>query len=108
MVNRRNYLWVKEHLLFVEDIRQVKPATVERYWFHLKHLLLWADEALLSLAETIRPTFPNYLSTSRLDGSAEPLAPESLRKIVQSAKRFFHWARVKHHGEFRGMSEKRR
>ena len=44
MVNRRNYRLAQEYLAYQSEVAQLDPRSVERYWFYLKYLLLWADE----------------------------------------------------------------
>ena len=46
MVNRRNYRLVQEYLAYQSEVAQLDPRSVDRYWFYLKYLLLWADEIL--------------------------------------------------------------
>ena len=103
MVNRDNYLTSRSYLEYLRDVRQLKSRSIDRYWAYLKHLLLWADEALLSDAPAIRPTFPTYLSSTRPESHGDPLAPATVRKIIQTAKRFFHWCLVTFTQDFRGF-----
>lgn len=93
MVSRENYLLVKEHLKYLEEVEQLSSASLQRTWFWLRHLLLWAGETLLSRAIGIRPAFPAYISAlTGKDGKAG-LAPISQKKIIAAAKRFFLWAK---------------
>ncbi len=94
MVNRRNYLWTKAYLNYLLEDMQLADKSVNRYRFYLRHLLLWADEVLFSNAPSIRPAFPSYLASVRRDGKAETLAPTTLKKIVNTAKRFFVWLKM--------------
>jgi integrase len=104
MVNRSNYRWVNEHLQYLEEVKQLDRRSVGRYWSYLRHLLLWADGVLLSRIVNVRPTFPSYLKNVRAYGDGDPLAPESLKKIVNTSKRFFIWAKLVYPSEFRSVT----
>jgi len=106
MVNRSNYLRVKAYLDYLLEVAQLKANSVDRYWFYLRHLLLWADEASFSKAPDIRPTFPSYLSSVCPDGGTGTLAPATLKKIVNTAKRFFHWVKATYPREFRDLPKR--
>lgn len=104
MVNRRNYLLVQEFSRYQQETLQLNPKSITRYKFYLKFLLLWADEMFLAQAPEIEPSFPRYLANARRDGKSGPLAPSSLRKIVQTAKQLLLWAKAEHAVEFRHLS----
>ncbi len=102
MVNRRNYQRVCEYLDYLAQVSQLDPRSVERYRFYLRHLLLWADETLLGEVASIRPGFPHFLSTVHI-GDANGLAPSTLKKIIQTVRRFFVWAKMNYAAEFRDV-----
>jgi integrase len=104
MVNRDNFLIARSHLDYLRDVYQLNPRTIERYWIYLKHLLIWADATPLCSAADIRPTFPTYLTSARLDGDIGPLAQETLRKIVLTCKRFFVWMKTTYPRQFKDLS----
>ena len=106
MVNRSNYLWVKAHLDYLSEVAQLKANSVDRYWFYLRHLLLWADEVPFSRVPDIRPTFPSYLASVRPRGETGTFAPATLKKIVNTAKRFFLWVKATYPREFRGLPKR--
>jgi len=101
MVNRENYRLVKSYLRYLSEVTQLNAKSVERYWFYLRHLLLWADETALRLAATVTPAFPAYLAGVRLNG--ETLHPTTLKKIIQTAKRLFLWAKMTHTHQYHGL-----
>ena len=103
LVNRTNYLLVNEFMLFLREVKQISPASVERYRFYLRHLLLWAMDTLLSKVQAIRPTFPAYVA-ALASPQGGPLAAETQKKIIETARQFFEWARLNHTSEFRGIS----
>ena len=104
MVNRNNYLLTKAYLEHLRSVSQLDQRSIERYWVYLKHLLIWADETPLGSAHDVRPTFATYLASARLDQATGPLAPTTLKKIIQTVKRFFTWLRITSPREFRGVS----
>ena len=104
MVNRNNYRVAKEYLQYMDGVLQLDARSIGRYWFYLKYLLIWADESLLSTAADIRPTFAEYLGTTRLDGENGQLAPSTSKKVIQTVKRFFLWLKMTHPREYRDLS----
>jgi hypothetical protein len=62
VVNHDNYLWVKKFLQYLADTVGRPKGTIDRYWFYLCHLLIWADSVLFQLAQNIRPVFKLYLT----------------------------------------------
>ena len=101
MVNRRNYRWIKEHLKYLEEVKQLDSRSIGRYWSYLRHLLLWAGDVLFSRIVNVRPTFPTYLKNVRAYGDGDFLAPASLKKVINTSKRFFIWAKMAYPSEFR-------
>jgi integrase len=105
MVNRRNYLLVKAYTAYLRDHMQLNASSVGRYGFYLRFLLIWADETPLSKAADIRqPSFAQFLLNTRFDGKDGPMAPCTIRKIIQTTKRFFIWARLNYPGDFRELT----
>jgi integrase len=104
MVNRRNYHLVKEFLGHQQDTRQLDARSTTRYWFYLKFLLLWADGVLFSELASTRPAFAVYLSTTRLEGREGSLDTTTLKKIIQTVKRFLTWLKMKYPQEFRELA----
>jgi integrase len=100
MVNRENYLLVKAHLKYLEEVHQLAPASLRRYWFQLKHLLIWADKTPLYLSPGIRPTFPAYVSALPGRRGEPSLAAITQKKITAAARRLFHWSRAMHYKGF--------
>ena len=94
MIHRQNYHDVRAYLHHIERVRQNDPKTIKRTRGHLRHLLEWADETLLTSARGIDITFPAYLLTARADGKAIPLAPASITKCLTNARQFFDFARA--------------
>jgi integrase len=104
MVNKQNYQFAREYLDYLSEVTQLDACSVDRYWFYLKHLLLWADEIFLSQVPNLRPTFPAYLTTARPASVDGPLAASTLKKIIQTVKRFLFWLKITYAREFRELS----
>jgi integrase len=102
LVNRTNYLWVNEFLLFLREVKQVSPASAERYRFYLRHLLLWAMDTPLNKVSALRPTFPVYVG-ALVSPQGERLAATSQKKIIEVSRQFFEWAKLNYVSEFRGL-----
>jgi integrase len=104
MVNRDNYRLVQRFLDYQRQVLQVDESSAERYRFYLRHILLWADEAPLERAHTLRPTLSDYLVTAANaeDGRA-PRAAATQRKILQTAKRLLRWAKLTYPREYRDL-----
>jgi integrase len=104
MIARQNYLLVKEHLKYLNEVMQVAPVSVDRYRFHLRHLLLWADERSLAEAPEIRPTFPVVLKAHSEGSGPKGLSGSTQEKVLKVSRRFFRWLREAHPDEFRSLS----
>lgn len=104
MIERGNYLLVKEFLAYQREVMQLDAKSIKRYWSYLKHLLIWADDVRFSQVTEIRPTFAMYIKSRSVDsGSALPLAAPTLKKILQIAKRFFIWVKSTYPSRFRDI-----
>jgi len=99
VVERLNYLRMQAHLKYLQEIHQLSPASLRRYRFYLRHLLIWADDQLFRDAHLIRPTFPVYV-TSLAGRDRSSLSPPSQKKIIESSKRFFVWAKANYSKEY--------
>ncbi|MEI7845922.1 MAG: hypothetical protein WCK35_08980 [Chloroflexota bacterium] len=104
MIERQNYLKIKEHLKYLEEVLQLNKASVERYRFYLRHLLLWADERDFRNVAAIRPTLPTYLSSLPGKDGMGTLSGASQKKILNSSKRFFRWAKITYAKEMSGLA----
>jgi len=93
VIERQNYLKIKEHLKYLDEVLQLNPASVERYRFYLRHLLLWANDHNFRNVQAIRPTLSAYLAALPGKEGKGTLAGASQKKIIDSSKRFFRWAK---------------
>lgn len=92
MVNRKNFLWGREFLLYLEDVHGLKNKSLSRYRFHLRHLFLWADANLFSEVAKTTPSFQAYVRG--LENNNQPLSDSTKNRILQTARRFFQWAKI--------------
>jgi integrase len=104
MINRSNYSRAISFLERLREVYSLSPKSVKRYWFYLRHVLLWAEETPLASAEAIKPAFASYLKGIRCERSSLPLEPATTKKIFQVSCRFFQWLKSSHPKEFRGLS----
>ncbi len=104
MINRRNYQLAKQYLEYLDGVCQLDRGSLDRYWFYLKYVLMWVDDAALCQVAKIRPPFASFLATARLDGERSMLASSTLQKIIQTAKRFFVWLKMTYPREYREVS----
>jgi integrase len=105
LVNRNNYLLVKQHLTYLDEVRQLSDASLKRYWFYLRHLLIWADETLLSKSTSIRPAFPKYISSLPGRRGESNLSLTTQKKIINTSKRFLVWAKDTNPNKFKKLSK---
>ncbi len=105
MVNRENYRLTRAYLDHLRDANQLSSASVTRYRFLLRHLLLWTDEKSLADAHRVRPTYPTYLRNPPPGKTHGSLSPATLRKAVQVARAFLDWAKAEHPRDFRNLPQ---
>jgi site-specific recombinase XerD len=92
MINRDNYHAVRAYLQYQSETMQRNELSIRAYRLHLNILLRWADEVAFDKAPAIRPVFPKYLSTiTRIDRPSEKYTAQSVRRVCQLARSFFHW-----------------
>ena len=103
MIERQNYLKTRKHLVYLEEVLQLAPASLERCRFYLRHLLLWAGSQDFKQAQTIRPTLPAYLAAQPGKNGKGSLAGVTQKKILDTAKRFFHWSKTTYPRELQNL-----
>jgi site-specific recombinase XerC len=104
MINRQNWLDVKEYLAYMGEVKLVDEKTVKRAWSWLRHLLEWANEKPLPRAREITPAFPVYLMTASKKNVGESLAPITMRKACEYSRSFFEHMMREHPGRYRVIS----
>jgi len=86
LINRRNWQDTREYLRYYEEVLQNKTRSVDFARTAVDHLLRWATSTPLPRAPEIRPVFPQHLNDLGK-------APEYQRKLLNTARSFFEWAR---------------
>jgi len=100
MIDRYNYTWIQQFLQYFLDVKGLKEVSVRRYKHHLNHLLNWAEDEQLCNVQEKRPTFLSYVrKLTNKDGTSLDLETQS--RIMETAKRFFTWAKLHIPTEFR-------
>jgi integrase len=103
MIERQNYLKTRKHLTYLQEVMQLTPASLDRYRFYLRHLLLWAGDKDLKQVQDIRPAFPAHLSTLPGKDGKGSLAGTTQKKILDTSKRFFRWAKATYPRELNSL-----
>ncbi len=91
MIDRGNYLAVKEFLAFQADVMQRDPLTVRNDETWLKHLLQWLDDRAIKDAPDIRPVFPRYMLTVHHRQTGAPFSARFIKRVCEMARAFFGW-----------------
>src|SRR6476620_12787621 len=92
MINRENYLAVKEYLRHQAEVLQRDALTTHNHWGWLKHVLRWADDKLFGEAPRMRPVYPRYLLTVKRS-NRKSLTADGLQRACLNARLFFTWLR---------------
>lgn len=91
MINKQNWRMTKKYLDYRLHVDQVSFPSVGKEKTHLRYLLEWAQNASFSQVLTLRPTFPEHLLISRLDGQEGQLSAVYIKKALSTARMFFIW-----------------
>ena len=102
LIERGNFHLVKENIKTLIEDAQIADDSIKRYDAYLRHLLHWAWDTPFTQAVTIRPTLLAYLEQTPSKRSGT-LAPQSRKKIVECARKFFEWAKMNHPAEFKAL-----
>lgn len=92
LILRDNYFLVQGYLTHLQE-KNRRPKSIRRYWFLLKHLLLFAMDVPFPAIHTIQPGLSRYVS--KLD-----LSEESKRAIVVHSRSFLRWCKNYHVDQF--------
>ncbi len=109
-INRDNYLLARKFLDYQAGHRQLDKGSVNRYWCDLKHVLRWLGPAPFNAADSQEQEFVDYLLSLQSgkagpDPAADyPLATATVKKTVQTVKRFLVWGKLHAPQEFKELS----
>jgi integrase len=98
MINRGNWVTTKSYLKFRKEIDHLSHGSLRYEEGLLRHLLEWADECSFKKINKVRPSFPQYMVTARLDNSENPLSRDYVKKSVGTARRFLTWLSINKRG----------
>ena len=101
MINRDNYQLSQEFLNYLHDIMRTKQVSVDRYRFYLRHVLIWLDATWAGDASSQVPTFYDYMTAIQ---AKRQLAPQTVSKILQVARRFFLWCKTRQPTRFKRLA----
>ena len=106
MINRKNWLLTKKYLNYRrEHDPNLSEKSLSRYQWHLRHLLIWADEDGFAQAlKNKRPRFPTYLREIAGKKTSIPISKESQKKIVQVARALLEWLLKYHPRDVPGLT----
>lgn len=91
MVSEKNFLLVRKYLEYRLRVDQITEGSLGKEKTHLRYLLEWAQETSFRKAGEIRPTFPEYMLSNRLDGDEKQLSAVYIKKTLATARLFFTW-----------------
>ncbi|MAT45376.1 MAG: hypothetical protein CL609_23855 [Anaerolineaceae bacterium] len=104
MINRKNYADVLYYLDYSRRVLQLADASIHNIRGYLRHLLEWADERSFDSAKEIDPSFPVYLLSARNSGGEGQLAPSTMKKTCEYARRFFDFCRNEWPKKYKNLS----
>lgn len=91
MINKTNWLLTRKYLDYRSQVDQVSKGSLKKEQTHLRYLLEWANDRSFRLAPSIRPAFPEYMLSNRLDGEQGNLSAVYVKKTLATARLFFIW-----------------
>ena len=91
MINKDNWRLTKRYLEYRLSVDQITKGSLKKEQTHLRYLLIWSQEKPFRDVLKIRPTFPEYMLSSRLDGKEGRLSAVYIKKTLATARLFFTW-----------------
>jgi integrase len=91
MISKKNWQLMKGYLDYRLRVDQISEGSLLREQTHMRYILEWAQERSFRDAAAIRPTFPEYMLSSRLDGREGQLSAVYIKKTLATARQFFTW-----------------
>ena len=91
MINKSNWRLTKKYLVYRLEVDQITEGSMQREQTHLRYLLNWTQDTSFRQAVTVRPAFPVYMLSSRLDGEEGRLSAVYIKKVLSTARLFFTW-----------------
>lgn len=91
MINKKNWQITRKYLAHRLEVDQLCEGSYRAEETQVRYILEWAGEKPFTKAPNIRPTFPEYLMSIRLDGEEGRLSAGYIKKVLACARRFFSW-----------------
>src|SRR5687767_4668137 len=82
---------MKKYLDYRLQVDQITKGSLNKEKTHLRYLLQWANDKSFSQAASIRPTFPDYMLSTRRDGEQGKRPGVYVKKALATARLFFTW-----------------
>ncbi len=91
MIHRSNWKYVLAYLKYRQEVDQISISSQRLHETWLRHLLEWADSQSFERVQKIRPAFPEYMLTAKINTQGEKLSPIYVRHVAGAARSFFDW-----------------
>jgi len=91
MINKNNWRLVNSFLEYRKQVDQLSEGSYKVEEISMDYLLRWAGSIAFKNAPSIRPTFPEFLLSQRLEGADKPFSAGYIKKKIAAARRFFIW-----------------
>lgn len=91
MIDKTNWKASKKYLNYRLHVDQITKGSMNKEQTHLRYLMEWAQGHPFRNAPTVRPTFPEYMLSARLDGEDGQLSAVYIKKTLATARLFFTW-----------------
>ncbi len=91
MIDKKNWRLAKKYLDYRFEVDQITKGSLKKEQVYIRYLLEWAQDKPFHRAMGIRPTFPEYMLSARLDGENGQLSAGYVKKTLAAARLFFTW-----------------
>jgi site-specific recombinase XerC len=105
MINRENYLSVKEYLKFKSEVQQRDSLSISRIYSQLKVVLRWLDDCPFADMPNKRPVLPRWVSS--LDLVYKPgvkVSGKWVKEVCDTARLFFQWLYLQDSHKYNALS----
>ena len=91
MIYKKNWQLMKKYLEYRLKVDQITKGSMLKEQTHMRYILEWAQFRSFQQVSIIRPSFPEYMLRTRLDGDKRQLSAVYIKKILATARLFFTW-----------------
>jgi len=91
MIYKKNWQLMKKYLEYRLKVDQITKGSMLKEQTHMRYTLEWAQFRSFQQVSIIRPSFPEYMLRTRLDGDKRQLSAVYIKKILATARLFFTW-----------------